>query len=392
MHTNEYDNVHSLMKILGELEFVIENNLSKNENGTGNIIDIFNLSKNFGEVVAVDNVSLSIKQGEFVTLLGASGCGKTTLLKIIAGLEVQSAGKIFFEGRDGAELSPSERPTNTVFQKYALFPHLNVFNNIAFGLKLQKVACGEKTDKKGNRVRIFRNYSKSEISSKVNRALSVVGLDGFGTRNVATLSGGQAQRVAIARAIVLEPKVLLLDEPLGALDLQMRREMQQELKRLHSTLGITFVYVTHDQSEAFAMSDRVAVMRNGRIEQIGSPKEIYDRPVNLAVAEFLGESNVLKGVVLDGNRVSVLGKTFPLEYCNYIAGDSVNVLIRPHDMKIIDDSDKTQISGIVRSSVFVGTHYDVVVSVDSFELKVRSDNEQLVGQQAWLLVAECTVV
>ena len=269
-----------------------------------NIIEIKNVTKVFDGITAVDNVNLAVRRGEFVTLLGPSGCGKTTLLRMIAGFELPTSGTILLEKQDVTTVPPHLRPINTVFQKYALFPHLNVFKNIAFGLKLKRVPTGE-FDKKNRPV--YRKFTKDEIAEKVERVLKLVNLEAYGYRGITGLSGGQQQRVAIARAIVCEPKVLLLDEPLGALDLKMRKEMQLELAAMHKDIGITFIYVTHDQEEALTMSDKVVVMTDGAVQQYGTPKKIYDEPANAFVADFIGESNILSGV---------MKKDFLVEFCD----------------------------------------------------------------------------
>ena len=259
------------------------------------IIELKNVHKSFGDKPVVKNLSINIHKGEFVTLLGPSGCGKTTTLRMIAGFETPTSGQILFHGKDITELPPYKRNVNTVFQRYALFPHLNVFNNIAFGLKLKTVPSGEIVEKKGVKYEKMRKLTKKEIADKVSYALKMVDLENYEKRSVTSLSGGQMQRVAIARALVNEPEVLLLDEPLGALDLKLRKDMQIELMNMHKKLGITFVYVTHDQEEALTMSDRIIVMREGEIQQIATPQKIYDEPANAFVADFVGESNILSG-------------------------------------------------------------------------------------------------
>ncbi|MGN1061072.1 MAG: ABC transporter ATP-binding protein, partial [Candidatus Coproplasma sp.] len=275
-----------------------------------NIIELIDIKKVYdGDTIAVDNFNLNVKKGEFVTFLGPSGCGKTTTLRMIAGFELPTSGQILLNGEDISKLPPNKRPVNTVFQKYALFPHLNVYENIAFGLRLKKIEV-ETTDKKGNKVIKMRKLAKSDIDKKVKKALEIVDLEGFEKRNVSTLSGGQQQRIAIARAIVNQPEILLLDEPLGALDLKMRKEMQIELKNMHKKLGITFIYVTHDQEEALTMSDKVVVINDGEIQQIGTPTEIYNEPVNTFVADFIGESNIFNGTVVGKLKVKFCGATF----------------------------------------------------------------------------------
>ena len=289
------------------------------------IIEIKGITKIFDGVTVLDNLSLSIKRGQFVTLLGPSGCGKTTLLRLIAGFETPTEGEIYIEGEPITSIPPFKRPVNTVFQKYALFPHLNVFKNVAFGLKLKKIP--DASVKKG-----FRKYTKAEIAEKVNKALKLVGLEDYGYRDVNSLSGGQQQRVAIARAIVCEPKVLLLDEPLGALDLKMRKEMQIELKKMHENLGITFIFVTHDQEEALTMSDMVVVMNDGVIQQMARPKKIYDEPSNAFVADFIGESNLLSGVMEKDYRISFLGKSLKCVDKGFEKNERIDLVIRPEDI------------------------------------------------------------
>ncbi len=298
-----------------------------------NIIELIDVKKVFDdETIAVENFNLEVKKGEFVTFLGPSGCGKTTTLRMIAGFELPTSGKILLNGEDISRLPPNKRPVNTVFQKYALFPHLNVYENIAFGLKIKKIEntyknAGGATYKKNERL------TKAEIDQKVKKALEIVDLEGFEKRGVSTLSGGQQQRIAIARAIVNEPEILLLDEPLGALDLKMRKEMQIELKSMHKRLGITFIYVTHDQEEALTMSDKIVVINDGEIQQIGTPVEIYNEPVNTFVADFIGESNILNGTVVGKLKVKFCGATFDC-LDEYEINQLVDVVVRPEDIKI----------------------------------------------------------
>lgn len=351
------------------------------------IIEIKNVTKIFDDVTVLDDISLSIKKGQFVTLLGPSGCGKTTLLRMIAGFDVPTKGQILIENQNITSLPPYERPVNTVFQKYALFPHLNVYKNIAFGLKLVKVPNGEKTDKKGNTVPLFRNYTRSEINEKVARVLKMVNLEDYGHRDVNSLSGGQQQRVAIARALVLEPKVLLLDEPLGALDLKMRKEMQAELKQMHKNLGITFVYVTHDQEEALTMSDVVIVMNDAVVQQIGTPKKIYDEPANAFVADFIGESNILSGVMAADYKIKFLDTDFECVDKGFEKNEKVDIVIRPEDIKIYDASTaKGQIEGKIRLSTFKGTYYEMEVDCAGYEFTVQSTTEFDVGQAVTLKI------
>ena len=347
------------------------------------IIEVRNVTKTFDDgVTVVDNMNLSIKRGDFVTLLGPSGCGKTTLLRMIAGFDTPTSGQIFLEGKDVTEVPPYRRPINTVFQKYALFPHLNVFKNIAFGLKLKRipdVKRNRKTGeplidpKTGGHIDIMRKYTKAEIEEKVNRVLKLVGLEGYGHRDTSSLSGGQQQRVAIARALVLEPKVLLLDEPLGALDLKMRKEMQFELKKMHDELGITFIYVTHDQEEALTMSDKVIVVSDGVIQQIGTPKKIYDEPANAFVANFIGESNILSGIMKEDYLVSFCGADFKCEDKGFDRNERVDLVVRPEDIHVFpENSGKGQLKGRVSSVVFKGTYYEMIVETGDYEFTVQS--------------------
>lgn len=332
-----------------------------------NIIELKGIKKSFEDnFVAVEDFNLEIKKGEFVTFLGPSGCGKTTTLRMIAGFEIPTEGEILLNGKDISTLPPNKRPINTVFQRYALFPHLNIFDNIAFGLKLQK------------------KYSKKEIEEKVRHALDVVDLAGFEKRNISTLSGGQQQRIAIARAIVNEPEILLLDEPLGALDLKMRKEMQLELKAMHKELGITFIYVTHDQEEALTMSDKVVVMSDGMIQQVGTPEEIYNEPKNVFVADFIGESNIFNGKMTDRLKVKFCDAEF--ECMDDIpVGSKVDVVIRPEDI-IMTDSDKGMIKGLVTSVIFKGMHYEIIVESGVNEIVIQSTKSANVGDTIGMMV------
>lgn len=364
---------------------MILNNISER------IITIKDVTKKFGEIGAVNNVSLSIKKGEFVTLLGPSGCGKTTLLRMIAGFDAPSSGTITFNDIDLKDIPPHLRSVNTVFQRYALFPHLNVYNNIAFGLKLKKVPKNI-TQKDGTGVEKLVKYTSEEIDKKVKGALKLVELSGYEHRDVNSLSGGQQQRVAIARAIVNEPQVLLLDEPLGALDLKMRKEMQLELKEMHKKLGITFIYVTHDQEEALTMSDTIVVMKNGIIHQIGTGLEIYNEPVNAFVANFIGESNILNGKVTSENQITFDKKTFECQTSSFKIGQSVDVVIRPEDI-VIKKVDQEKIDsgryfeGTVVSSVFKGTYYEMgVKSKNGCEYLVQSTSRFDADDQAMLRI------
>ena len=304
------------------------------EKNTTNIIELVNVCKEFDGVSVIDNMNLYVRKGEFITLLGPSGCGKTTTLRMIAGFDMPTSGKILLNGKDISALPPNKRPVNTVFQKYALFPHLNVFDNVAFGLKLKRLETTF-VDKKGRQRTKLIKLSRAEIAEKVKNALEIVDLEGFEKRSISTLSGGQQQRIAIARAIVNEPEILLLDEPLGALDLKMRKEMQLELKAMHQKLGITFIYVTHDQEEALTMSDTVVVMADGYIQQIGTPEMIYNEPKNMFVADFIGESNIFSGTMPKDRLVRFCGKNFVCEDGGFEKDEPVDVVVRPEDVKIV---------------------------------------------------------
>ena len=346
-----------------------------------NIIEIKNVTKVFDGITAVDNVSLSVRRGEFVTLLGPSGCGKTTLLRMIAGFEMPTSGTILLEKQDVTTVPPHLRPINTVFQKYALFPHLNVFKNIAFGLKLKKIPTGE-VDKKGRP--IFRKFTKDEIAEKVERVLKLVNLEAYGYRDITGLSGGQQQRVAIARAIVCEPKVLLLDEPLGALDLKMRKEMQSELAAMHKNIGITFIYVTHDQEEALTMSDKVVVMTDGAVQQYGTPKKIYDEPANAFVADFIGESNILSGVMKNDFLVEFCGTQFKCLDKGFDKDEKVDLVVRPEDIAISPKSGA--LAGEVVSTVFKGTYYEMEIEAGGYQFTVQNTVEYVAGSKVWLTI------
>ncbi len=350
------------------------------ENNEEKIIDLVGVEKVFDDKTVVDKIDLYVRKGEFVTLLGPSGCGKTTLLRMIAGFESPTSGNIYIEGEEITSKPPYRRPVNTVFQKYALFPHLNVFKNVAYGLKLKRIPAGEKNGKP-----VFRKYTKEEIEAKVNRALKLVDLEDYGYRNVNSLSGGQQQRIAIARALVCEPKVLLLDEPLGALDLKMRKEMQIELKRMHRELGITFIYVTHDQEEALTMSDTVVVINDGKIQQIGTPKKVYDEPSNAFVANFIGESNILSGTMIKDYLVKFLGKNVVCLDKGFSKNEQVDIVIRPEDIAISSDGDG-QFSGSVTSSVFKGTYYEMNVLASGYEFTVQNTTEYPIGSEVNLKV------
>ncbi len=342
-----------------------------------NIIELIDVRKVFDdETVAVEKFNLQVKKGEFVTFLGPSGCGKTTTLRMIAGFELPTSGKILLNGEDISRLPPNKRPVNTVFQKYALFPHLNVYENIAFGLRLKKIENTYRNAEGKTYVK-KQKLTKAEIDKKVKSALEIVDLEGFEKRSVSTLSGGQQQRIAIARAIVNEPEILLLDEPLGALDLKMRKEMQIELKKMHEKLGITFIYVTHDQEEALTMSDKVVVINDGEIQQIGTPTEIYNEPINTFVADFIGESNIFNGAVVGKLKVKFCGATFNC-LDDYEINQLVDVVVRPEDIKICNPGEG-QLKGKVISSVFKGVHYETTVGIGKFEIIIQSTCTAEVG-------------
>lgn len=325
-----------------------------------NIIELRNIKKVFDDTVVVENFNLTVKKGEFVTFLGPSGCGKTTTLRMIAGFEFPTSGEILLNGEDISHIPPNLRPINTVFQRYALFPHLNVFENVAFGLNLKKLP-------------------KSEIEEKVRRVLEVVDLEGFEKRKISTLSGGQQQRIAIARAIVNEPDILLLDEPLGALDLKMRQEMQLELKSMHEQLGITFIYVTHDQEEALTMSDKVVVMSDGMIQQIGTPEEIYNEPRNAFVADFIGESNIFEGKMTASMTVEFCRTQFPC-VDNVPKDTRVDVVVRPEDVLITEPEDG-QLRGVVDSVVFKGMYYEITALCGENEVVIQSTRSAVPGTE-----------
>ena len=305
------------------------------------LIEFRNIVKNFDGQIVLKGVNLDIYENEFVTLLGPSGCGKTTLLRILGGFLEADEGKVIFDGEEISQKPPYERELNTVFQKYALFPHLSVYENIAFGLKIKKM-------------------SKDVIEQKVMKMLKLIGLEGYENKNTTLLSGGQQQRVAIARALVNEPKVLLLDEPLAALDLKLRKEMQYELKRIQQEVGITFIFVTHDQEEALTMSDKIVVMKNGEIQQVGTPEEIYNEPANRYVANFIGESNILPGVMLEDYKVRFDDITFDCVDFGFRENEKVDVVIRPEDIDIVDVKDG-KVTGEVLSVLFKGVHYEIIV-------------------------------
>ena len=349
------------------------------------IIEVVNVTQSFDGVNVVENMSFYVRKGEFVTFLGPSGCGKTTTLRMIAGFEVPTSGQILLNGEDISNLPPNKRPVNTVFQKYALFPHLNVFGNVAFGLKLKRVETTF-VDKDGNQKVKSKKLPKSIISEKVKKALEIVDLAGFEKRSISTLSGGQQQRIAIARAIVNEPEILLLDEPLGALDLKMRKEMQLELKAMHKRLGITFIYVTHDQEEALTMSDTIVVMSDGTIQQIGTPEEIYNEPKNTFVADFIGESNIFSGVMPKDGQVRFCGKAFKCLDGGFEKDEPVDVVVRPEDVQITSVEEGV-LKGKVTSVVFKGMHYQILVQCGRYEIEIQSTTTPSVGETVGLNVA-----
>ncbi len=345
------------------------------------IISLQNVSKTFGNTTVVNDISLSIKKGEFVTILGPSGCGKSTTLRMIAGFETATEGNILLNGEDITKIPPYKRPINTVFQRYALFPNYDVYDNIAFGLKLKKIPV-QITKKDGTVVTKYKHLSNEEIDKEVTKALEIVDLSELENRNISTLSGGQQQRVAIARAIVNKPEILLLDEPLGALDLKMRKEMQLELKEMHQKLGITFIYVTHDQEEALTMSDTIVVMKNGEIQQIGTPTQIYNEPVNAFVANFIGESNIYNATVTGKNKVKFLGHVFDC-VDDFPVNEKVDVVVRPEDviLETVKGEPKSgDLVGKIVSKIFKGIHYEYVVMVGKNEVTVQDTKEKDVGE------------
>lgn len=324
------------------------------------LIELVNVSKDYNGDVALDNINLYIRDGEFLTLLGPSGCGKTTLLRLIAGFIMPTSGSILMDGKDLVAIPPYKRRVNTVFQKYALFPHLNVFDNIAFGLNIKK-------------------RPKKEIEQKVTEMLELVNLSGYEKRYIEQLSGGQQQRVAIARALVNEPEVLLLDEPLGALDLKLRKDMQIELKRMQQKLGITFIFVTHDQEEALTMSDTVVVMNKGVIQQIGTPIDVYNEPKNRFVARFIGESNIFEGTMIRDLLVNIHGIDYPCVDSGFGENTPVDVVIRPEDVDFVPVG-KTRLQGVVKNVIFMGVHYEFAVDCGGDMWKVHSTDFVPVGE------------
>ena len=332
------------------------------------IIDIKHVSKSFGDKTVLDDINLYVKRGEFITLLGPSGCGKTTMLRMIAGFTSVDQGEILLDGKDLGGIPPHKRPLNTVFQKYALFPHLDVYDNVAFGLKLKKVP-------------------EDEIARKVSKVLKLVSMSDYEDRDVNSLSGGQQQRIAIARALVNQPEVLLLDEPLAALDLKMRKDMQIELKEMHEKLGITFIYVTHDQEEALTLSDTIVVMNDGRIQQIGTPTDIYNEPVNSFVADFIGESNIVNGTMIQDRKVNFINHDFDCVDEGFGEIVPVDVVVRPEDIYIMNNLEKAQFTGVVRSCIFKGVHYEMTVMTDEgFEVIIQDYNAFEVGSKVGMLI------
>lgn len=329
------------------------------------VIELKNISKTFGDNVILKDFNLTIKKNEFLTLLGPSGCGKTTILRIIGGFEWPDKGRVIFNGKDITDDEPYQRKINTVFQKYALFPHLNVFDNVAFGLKIKKL-------------------SKNVIEDKVKQSLKLVGLNNFQNRNIDSLSGGQQQRVAIARALINEPEVLLLDEPLGALDLKLRQDMQYELKKIQKQVGITFIYVTHDQEEALSMSDTIVVLNDGIIQQKDDPVSIYNEPKNAFVADFIGESNIIKGKMIEDYKVEFQGHVFDCVDKGFEKNEEVDIVVRPEDIKLVRH--EGMINGLVTNEVFYGVHHEMSVDVDGVEWIIQSTIKNEVGEKVGLII------
>ena len=330
------------------------------------LIELQGISVSFDGEKVLDNISLSIGDGEFVTLLGPSGCGKTTTLRIIAGFLEPDEGRVCFEGKAINGVPPHKRQVNTIFQRYALFPHYNVFDNIAYGLKV-------------------RHVPRAQIKERVAAMLKMVNLEGFEHRKVSKLSGGQQQRVAIARAVINHPRVLLLDEPLAALDLKLRKDMQKELKNIQKQLGITFIFVTHDQEEALSMSDTVVVMDNGKVQQIGTPTDIYNEPVNAFVADFIGESNIIDGVMPENYRASFAGHTFDCIDYGFEPGEEVDVVIRPEDVDIVPPS-TAMLTGTVTSVTFLGVHYEIIVDICGFKWMIQTTDYCAEGETVGLSI------
>lgn len=332
----------------------------------GNLIDLVNISKSYDGTLVLDDLNLSIHENEFVTLLGPSGCGKTTTLRILGGFETPDKGSVIFDGKDITNLPPNKRALNTVFQKYALFTHMTIAENIAFGLKI-------------------KGKSQSYIKDKIKYALKLVNLEGYENRSPDSLSGGQQQRIAIARAIVNEPKILLLDEPLGALDLKLRQNMQYELMRLKNELGITFIYVTHDQEEALTMSDTIVVMNQGYIQQMGTPEKIYNEPENSFVADFIGESNIISATMLEDRLVEILGARFACVDTGFGTNQPVDVVIRPEDIDLVKPEEGT-LQGRVTGLIFKGVHYEMDVMANGYEWLVHSTDMFPVGSEVGIRV------
>ena len=330
------------------------------------LIDIVGVSKSYGDNLVLDDLNLYIRENEFLTLLGPSGCGKTTLLRILGGFENPDSGKVIFDGKDITSLAPNKRQHNTVFQKYALFTHMTIAENIAFGLKI-------------------KGKSKSYIDDKIHYALKLVNLEGYQNRYPDSLSGGQQQRIAIARAIVNEPKVLLLDEPLGALDLKLRQDMQYELIRLKNELGITFIYVTHDQEEALTMSDTIVVMNQGYIQQIGTPEDIYNEPENAFVADFIGDSNIFNAIMVRDKLVNIVGAEFPCVDTGFGTNKPVDAVIRPEDIDLVKPEEGT-LKGVVTHLIFKGVHYEMEVLANNYEWLVHSTDMFPVGTEVGIHV------
>jgi spermidine/putrescine transport system ATP-binding protein len=337
-----------------------------------NLIELKNLTKRYGDMTAVDSINLTIKENEFVTLLGPSGCGKTTTLRMIGGFEDPDEGQILFEGKLLNPIPAYKRNINTVFQRYALFTHMNVFENIAFGLRIKKIP-------------------KNEIERRVKRMLKLVDLEGFEKRNVDSLSGGQQQRVAIARALVNEPKVLLLDEPLGALDLKLRKEMQIELLDMQRSVGITFIYVTHDQEEALTMSDTVVVMNKGLIQQVGTPQDIYNEPLNRFVADFIGESNIIEAIMPEDYKVAFDDVVLDCVDKGFAKNEPVDIVIRPEDIRIVTNPDDGMIKGTVKSVIFKGVHYEMIIESDTREYMVHRTMMFPVGSYVGMNIQPCDI-
>ena len=331
-----------------------------------NVVTLKDVCLDFGEERVLNNISLNIKDKEFVTFLGPSGCGKTTTLRIIAGFLEPTAGSVFFEGKDMTGVPPYKRQVNTIFQRYALFPHLNVYENVAFGLRIKKI-------------------KEAEIDKKVKQMLQTVNLVGFENRDVSHLSGGQQQRVAIARALINEPKVLLLDEPLSALDLKLRKDMQVELKNIQRETGITFVFVTHDQEEALSMSDTVVVMDNGVIQQIGTPEDIYNEPINAFVADFIGESNIIDGKMVDDYKVSLDGVLFECVDKGFAKNEPVDVVIRPEDVDVVAP-EQGMLKATVTAVTFKGVHFEIIADVNGFKWMIQSTDISHVGDNIGLYI------